>query len=132
MLSEKDRKKRQCFARQAIQKYDRKFWTDDALLYLDGVSFIHKRNPYRDALMPRGRTWRRSNEGLKYTTKGSKSLPEGGRLHLLVGVGFTNNVVIAEEYRKFNGELFTRFVHKSLHSTIIDCAISKEKRSLFF
>ena len=132
LLSEKDRRRRQCYARQAIQKYDRKFWTDDVLLYLDGVSFVHKRNPYRDALTPRGRIWRRSNEGLKHTTKGSKSLPEGRRLHLLVGVGFTNGVVIAEEYQKFNAEWFARFVHKTLHPTLIDCAISKEKEKLIF
>ena len=38
LLLEKDRRRRQCYARQAIQKYDRKFWTDDVLLYLDGVA----------------------------------------------------------------------------------------------
>ena len=51
-----------------------KFWTDDVLLYMDGVYFMHKRNQYRYALTVRERIWRRPGEGLKHTTRGSKTL----------------------------------------------------------
>ena len=132
LLSVKDRRRRACFARNALEKYDRQFWTDDVLLYLDGVSFIHKQNPYKDALTPRGKIWRRASEGLQYTTKGSKNLPEVRRLHLLVGVGYKTRVLIAEEYKKFNAEWFARFVHKTLHSTLSDCAVLKDKERLLF
>ena len=75
-----------------FKKYDRKFWTDDVLLYLDGVSFVHKRNPYRDALTPRWGIWRRSNEGLKHTTKGSKSLMFGSLTALSLQKNIKNSM----------------------------------------
>jgi len=132
LLSVKDRKRRVRFARNALKKYDPEFWTNDVLLYLDGVSFVHKHNPYNDALTPRGKIWRRPSESLQYTTKGSKNLPGGRRLHLLVGIGYTTGVVIAEEYKKFNAAWFAKFVQKTLHSILSDCAVSKNKERLIF
>ena len=132
LLSSKDRKRRVRFARNALTQYDPEFWANDVLLYLDGVSFVHKHNPYNDALTPRGKIWRRPNEGLQYTTKGSKTLPEGRRLHLLVGVGYKTGVVIAEEYKKCNAEWFAKFVKQTLHHILRDCAVSKNKEKLIF
>ena len=99
LLSGKYRKRSVRFARNALKQYDLEFWANDVLLYLDGVSFVHKHNPYNDALTQRENIWRRPNEGPQYTTKGSKNLPEGWRLHLLVGVGYKTGAVIAEEYK---------------------------------
>ena len=45
LLSGKDRKRRVHFARNALKQYDPEFWAKDVLLYLDGVSFVHKHNP---------------------------------------------------------------------------------------
>ena len=45
LLSGKDRKRRLRFARNALKQYDPEFWANDVLLYLDGVSFVHKHNP---------------------------------------------------------------------------------------
>ena len=132
ILSVKDRKRRVRFARNALKNYEHEFWTNDVLLYLDGVSFVHKHNPYNDALTPRGKIWRRPSEGLQYTTKGSKNLAGGRRLHLLVGVGYKTGVVIAEEYKKFNAEWFAKFVQTTLHSILSDCAVSKNKERLIF
>ena len=55
LLSSKERKRRARFARNALKQYDPQFWANDLLLYLDGVSFVHKHNPYNDALTPRGK-----------------------------------------------------------------------------
>ena len=65
-------------------------------------------------------------------TKGSQNLPGGQRLHLQVGVGYTTGIVIAEEYTTFNAEWFARFVHRTLHCTLTDCAMSKETERLLF
>ena len=45
LLSGKDRKRRLRFARNALKQYVPEFWANDVLLYLDGVSFVHKHNP---------------------------------------------------------------------------------------
>ena len=70
VISNADRRHRVRYAKEAFKKYEENFWTDDVLIYLDCVSFIHKQNPYRDALTPGGRVWRKTNKGLIYTTKG--------------------------------------------------------------
>ena len=53
------------------------YWTKDVAFYLDGVSFIYKRNPMSDALKAKNRVWRKRSEGLIFTTKGSKDLTGG-------------------------------------------------------
>ena len=132
LLSRKDRKRRVRFARNARQQYDPEIWPNDVLLCLDGVSFAHKHNPYNDALTPREKIWRRPNEGLQYTTKGTKNLTEGRQLHLLVGVGYRTGGVIAEENKKLNAEWFAKFVKKSLHCILSECGVSKNKDKLMF
>ena len=89
-------------------------------------------NPYNDVLTPRGKIWRRPNEGLQYSTKGTNNLPEGRRLHLLVGVGYKTGVVIAEEYEKFDAEWFAKFDKRTSHDILSDCAVSKKKGKLIF
>ena len=39
-----------------------------------------------DVLKPKNRVWRKRGEGLSLTTKGSKDLAGGKRLHLLVAI----------------------------------------------
>eukprot|EP00794_Sanderia_malayensis_P004113 gene4113-biopygen2576 len=78
LLTLKDKKKRVAYALKALKDTSPTYWTEDVLLYLDAVSFVHKSNPYEDALSPAGRVWRKPGEGLEITAKGSKDLP-GGR-----------------------------------------------------
>ena len=42
VLSVEDRKKCVQFARDALTRYDTRFWSDKVLLYLDGVSVVYK------------------------------------------------------------------------------------------
>eukprot|EP00794_Sanderia_malayensis_P003966 gene3967-4517_t len=60
------------------------FWTKEVAFYLDGVSFIHKYNPFQEASKPKGHIYRKRSEGLRYTTSGSKNLAGGRRFHVLV------------------------------------------------
>ena len=80
--------------------------------YLDAVSFVYKSNPMSDALKPKSRTWRKKGEGLLFTTKGSKELAGGKRLHLLVAIAHGKGVICAEPYEKMNGPYFERFVRR--------------------
>ena len=45
ILTASDIKKRVAYAAKAVKNTNPTFWTDDDLLYLDAVSFVHKRNP---------------------------------------------------------------------------------------
>ena len=80
VLSVEDRKKRVKFARDALNRYDTRFWSDKVLLYLDGVSFVYKSNPYKEAVSAQGKVYRRQNEGLRVTAKGTNK-------KMLVGEG---------------------------------------------
>ena len=73
-----------------------------------------------------------SKEGLKCTSKGSKNLPGGCTLHLLVGISHSTGVVFAEEYEKLNGLWFAQFAHRTLQKVLMDCALVKIKEKLLF
>ena len=88
LLSEKDLRIRRQYARNmknVLKKYPN-YSTNHVGFYLDGVSFIHKSDPLMAAVQPKSRVWRTKGEGLKFTAKGSKCLPEGKRLHLIVTI----------------------------------------------
>ena len=132
VLSADDRLKRVKFVREAIKKYDSRFWSDDVLLYLDGVSFIYKSNPYREAVSAQGKVYRQKNEGLKITSRGSKNLPGGKRIHFLVGISSGFGVSLIEEYTKMEGHYFAKFVQKTLHRKLLKLADMKGREELVF
>ena len=106
------------------------FWTDKILLYLDGVSFRHNHKLYQDALCTGGKLWRKSNEGMKYKSKGLKNLPAGHSLHLLVGISHSTGVALAEKYEKVNSPWFTKFLQGTLQKVLVICAVLKSKEKL--
>ena len=120
VLTSRDRTKRKSFAQQCKKILSTKpgFFSRNIAFYLDGVSFVYKTQPLSDALAPRGREWRRKSEGLQLTTKGSKTLAGGKRLHLLVAISHNNGVVLVEEYEKMTGTYFAEFVKKISSTTI--------------
>ena len=81
---------------------------------MDGVSFIFKRKPNYDASVPKGKIWRKRSEGLRLTSKGSKNLPEGKRLHFVVAISFNRGVVLAKDYERMNGKYFSDFIRSDL------------------
>ena len=109
VLTKKDLKIRRRFARNMKSKPE-DYWTSDVAFYLDGVSFVYKSNPMSDVLKPKNRVWRKRGEGLSLTTKGSKDLAGGKRLHLLVAIAHGKGVICAEPYVKMDGPYFARFI----------------------
>jgi len=122
VLNIKDKKKRLTFARKCktIIKDKNNFFKEDIKLFLDGVSFVFKSNPFGEAMRPKARVWRKPNEGLDITSKGSKDLAGGKRLHLMVGIAYGKGVVIAEPYERMSGEYFAKFVYDNLHNTFLN------------
>ena len=52
-------------SRKIISQFDNDVWGKGMSFYLDGTSFIWKRNPTDQALAPRGRIWHKADDGLK-------------------------------------------------------------------
>ena len=81
------------------------------------MSFIHKSNPLKAAVQPKSRVWRTRGEGLAFTTEGSKSLPEGKRLHLTVAIAYGKGVILKEPYEKMDGNFFYSFIKTHFNLT---------------
>lgn len=64
LLNDVDIRRRFQFARRMRREYAEDICTDQIAFFLDGVGFIHKTNPADEAKAPRGRIWRRKDEGL--------------------------------------------------------------------
>lgn len=118
ILSERDRALRQRFCRK-VKKFvaqNAHFWTNEVSFYIDGVSFVHKFNPMRNATTTgMARVWRKKGEGLILTGKGSKDLPGGRRVHLMVAIAHGKGVILAEPYEKMNGNFFGNLIKKQFN-----------------
>ena len=116
ILSHRDCKKRYKFAQKCrkILKIKPNLFHSNISFYLDGVSFVFKRQPMHEASLPKGKVWRTRSEGLRLTSKGSKDLPGGKRLHFLVAIAFNKGVVLAKEYEHMSGEYFSDFIKTDL------------------
>jgi len=116
VLSDCDCKKRFKFALKCrkILKRNPDLFHSNISFYLDGVSFVFKRKPKHDASVPKGKIWRKRSEGLRLTSKGSKNLPGGKRLHFLVAISFNRGVVLAKDYDRMSGTYFSDFVRTDL------------------
>lgn len=112
LLSGKDHHQRLKYAR-AASRLSSSYWTNDVAFYLDGVSFIHKSNPLREAITPRARLWRKKGEGLSLTAKGSKDLAGGKRVHLMVAIAPRKGVIFAEKYEKMSGYYFSDLIRRT-------------------
>ena len=116
ILSHRDCEKRYKFAQKCrkILKIKPNLFHSNISFYLDGVSFVFKRQPMHEASLPKGKVWRTRSEGLRLTSKGSKDLPGGKRLHFLVAIAFNKGVVLAKEYKHMSGEYFSDFIKTDL------------------
>lgn len=59
------------FARkcQKILKERPNFFKEDILMYLDGVSFVFKNNPFGEAMRPKARVWRNNTYNINIKFK---------------------------------------------------------------
>ena len=112
LLYDSDRSKRVEFTKRMIKHYRQDVWLNKVAFFLDGVSFTFKRHPKDQARAPRGRIWRKKNEGLKQgcTAKGSKEGSGGNLLKLLVATSYDEGVIECFEYDHLDGAVFASFV----------------------
>ena len=119
LLSDEDKKKRfryACDMKKTLRKCP-DFYVDHISFYLDGVSFIHKFNPMKDARQTKSRVWRKLGEGLQLTAKGNKELAGGRRLHLMVAIAHGKGTIMTESYDKMSGDYFSSFIRRRLNIT---------------
>jgi len=112
LITRNDMKKRLQFARKIKTQYNEEVWTQDISFYLDGTSFAYKRNPLDQARAPKGRIWRKKNEGMDYgcAAKGRKTGTGGRVLKLMVAISFNKGVILCKPYEKLNGPNFAQFI----------------------
>ena len=66
-----------------------------------------------DARAPHGKVWRKRNEGLTYTAKGSH-VGSGGRvLKMIVAISYGKEVIYCEQYDKLDGNFVADFVRRN-------------------
>ena len=126
VLNRHDRSNRYKFARKCkrILRMKPNLFHSNISFYLDGVSFVFKRKRMHDAIVPKGKIWRSRSEELRLTSKGSKDLPGGKRLHFLVAIAF-NRVILAKEYEHMSGQYFSTFVRTNLSKVFEDAKEQK-------
>ena len=129
-VTQADMKLRLNFARNVKKNYPEDFWTNDVCFYLDGVSWAHKTNPYKNAKTGRTRTWRQQNEGLKVfcTAKGKKEGVGGKVARFFVAIAHGAGVVHVEHFPEHvNGENFSKFIRQKFKTIFSKCG-TKRKR----
>ena len=133
LLNNRDRIARRKYARKAksILSQTPNFYTDEVAFFLDGVSFVHKTNPLNTACQPKARVWRKKGEGLKLTSKGSKNLAEGRRVHVMVAVAYGKGVILREIYEHMNGTFFADFIKKHFNICFARAGSKQNGRRLF-
>ena len=97
LMSLKDCKNRLYWARKIRRlNLGGAFWENGVSLYLDASGFVHKNNPYDQAMTPGSRIWRRRCEGIDRgcTTKGAKEGVTQARF--IVGISYSRGVVLCE------------------------------------
>lgn len=133
ILSEKDKKVRLQFARKMKKEAVRnpEFWTNEISFYLDGVSFVHKYNPKSGAASNKSRVWRKKEEGLQVTSKGSKELAGGRRLHVLVAIAYGKGAILKVPYEKMTGTFFGDFIREHFNITFAQAGPKTNGRRVF-
>ncbi len=133
LLNDEDKCKRLRYAQKmarVLETYP-DFYTEHVAFYLDGVSFVHKFNPLNEAQRPKTRVWRKKGEGLNVTSKGSKDLAGGRRLHLMVAIAYKKGIILCEPYVKMDGRFFGTFVREHFKITFAKAGMKVGGQRLF-
>ena len=117
LLNDKDNRLRLSYAREMkrVLREHPDYYANHVAFYLDAVSFVHKNDPRKAAVQPKSRVWRKKGEGLAITTKGSKALAGGRRLHVLAAVAWGKGIILSEVYDKMNGDFFAQFIKNNFN-----------------
>ena len=128
LVSAVDRKKRVAFARANVGQ-DIEFWRTGISFYLDGVGFVHKRNPHGEARSTQTMAWRKANEGLVKTTKGKKEGTGGKVATFFVAIAYGRGVVLSKHVpwnNAMTGEKFAGFAKNVFPKVFASCGVPVE------
>lgn len=99
-----------------------RFWCGGIAMYVDGVGFEYKSNPYEHAKSLGAKEWRMSSEGLHMncTAKGAK---EGKTMcKFMVGMSFDKGVVMCVPLtEKMCGNYYARLIRDEFHVALERC-----------
>ena len=125
-------KKRLQFARKMKRDYRLDVWTKQIGFYLDGVSFVYKRNPLDQARAPKARIWRRKDEGLTTgcLAKGRKEGTGGNYVKVIVAISHNKGVIACHPFQKMTGR-FLRLSSKNIFQGCLNWQARGVKISLF-
>ena len=114
VLLNTDFKRRVQFAKAMRKDYNSSVWTEKIAFYVDGVSFIHKNNPYDQARAPKGKIWCRPQEGLARgcTAKGAHCGSGGRLVKFFVAISYGKGVILCEQYNSLNGRYFKTLIER--------------------
>ena len=79
----------------------------------------------------KSRIWRKKNEGLQFTAKGSQDLAGRPRLHLIVAIAYGKGVVPKEVYEKMDGQFFALFIRTHFNITFARSGPKRHGQRLF-
>jgi len=115
VLTKRNQLKRVKFARDVLNKHSPQIWTDEICFNLDGLSFWYKTNPVAEVKTPRGKIWRKRNEGLNpsCTAKGCHTGSGGKVVKMFVAISFGKGVIFCEQYEKCDGNYFANFIRRN-------------------
>ena len=79
------------------------------------MSFWYKTNPIAEAKTPRGKIWRKRNEGLNplCTAKGCHTGSGGKVAKMFVAICYGKEVIFCEQYEKCDGDYFANFIRRN-------------------
>ena len=88
------------FARNMLKEYPKDVWCNEVAFYLDGVSFVHKRNPADQAKIPSGRISQQKSDGIMQggTSKRSRVDAWGKVAHFAAAISYGKGFIICEQY----------------------------------
>ena len=105
-------------------------WTKQISMYIDGVGYEYKSNPYEHSKTPAAREWRLKNEGLNIgcTTKGKK---EGVKqVKFMVGISYNKGVVMCQRItRRMDGARFARMI-KGTFPAVLENTINPSSKHI--
>ena len=118
---------RVAFAKDMQKMYRPDVWKTSVAFYLDGVSFCYKRNPVNQGRAPKGRVWRKTNEGL--TAKGCKEGSGGRVLRLMVAISYGKGVIECHQYDDLYSSYFAGFLNDNIDEMF--AKVDKNRSRLF-
>ena len=114
LLTANDMRKKLQFARKMKRDYRPDVWTKQIGFYLDGVSFVYKRNPLDRARAPKAQIWRRKDEGLTTgcLAKGGKEGTGGNYVKVIVAISHDKGVIACHPFQKMTRRFFASFIEE--------------------